>query len=282
MSASAKYKTDECATKYPILMVHGMGFRDRRHLNYWGRIPKKLASRGARIYYGRQDSAGSIESNAKVVAESLLSALDHFGTEKVNIIAHSKGGLEARYIACTMGLADRIASITTINTPHNGSKTVDALMKLPKPLIAAAGGITNIWMRLLGDKAPDAGRAFLQFTTGYAEQFNRENPTPEGVLCRSYCFKMKHALSDITMTVPYLVVKHFDGENDGLLSEASVKWEGFGGVYTSAGGRGISHADEVDLRRHRFTRKPPANDHEISDIADFYIARVAELKAMGL
>lgn len=273
---------DDCATKYPVLLIHGMGFRDRKHLNYWGRIPRRLERHGAKIYYGGQDSAGSIESNAAAVAKRLNDVLELSGAEKVNIVAHSKGGLEARYIACTMGMADRIASITTVNTPHNGSRTVDALMKLPKPLVNAAGALTDLWFRILGDRTPDAGRAFLQFTTEEAERFNAENPTPEGVYCRSYGFKMKHPLSDITMTIPYLVVKRFDGENDGLLSERAVRWENFRGMYTSASGRGISHCDEVDMRRMRLTRKAPANEYEISDITDFYIAKVAELKALGL
>lgn len=40
-----------CKTKYPILMVHGVFFRDSKYLNYWGRIPKELSQNGATIYY---------------------------------------------------------------------------------------------------------------------------------------------------------------------------------------------------------------------------------------
>ena len=36
----------EINLKYPILMVHGMGFRDRKYLNYWGRIPGTLEKAG--------------------------------------------------------------------------------------------------------------------------------------------------------------------------------------------------------------------------------------------
>ena len=48
-----------CATKYPILMVHGVFFRDFRYLNYWGRIPAELEKNGARIFYGNRQSACS-------------------------------------------------------------------------------------------------------------------------------------------------------------------------------------------------------------------------------
>ncbi len=271
----------ECATRYPLLMVHGMGFRDRKHLNYWGRIPAKLIRRGAKVFYGGQDSAGSVGDNAARLAKSLEAALESSGAEKVNIIAHSKGGLEARLLA-SMGYADRIASISTINTPHNGSLTVDRLMRLPRPLIKLAARLTDLWMKLLGDECPDSMSCFELFTTAAAERFNAENPVPEGVLCQSFAFKLKNARGDLTMLIPYLVVKRFDGENDGLLSERAVRWARFRGVYTSASGRGISHPDEVDIRRMRFSRKPPANDHEIADITDFYIRLVSELKSKGL
>lgn len=28
--------------KYPVLLVHGMGFKDYKLVNYWGRIPETL------------------------------------------------------------------------------------------------------------------------------------------------------------------------------------------------------------------------------------------------
>ena len=52
-------------------MVHGMGFRDRKHLCYWGRIPKALESRGANVFFGHQDAVGSVEGNADTIAKSL-------------------------------------------------------------------------------------------------------------------------------------------------------------------------------------------------------------------
>ncbi|MGN0633072.1 MAG: esterase/lipase family protein [Oscillospiraceae bacterium] len=273
--------SDCCALKYPILLVHGMGFRDRRYLNYWGRIPKYLEAHGARIFYGNQDSAATIEENARVVGESLKTALDAAGAEKVNIIAHSKGGLEARYLISSLGMADKVASLTTVNTPHNGSITVDKLLKLPDILVRAAGKLTDLCMKLLGDKNPCAYNVFYQFTTSAAQRFNEENPDCGGVYYQSFGFKMKGALSDITMVVPYLVVRHFEGENDGLLSERAVSRGEFHGMYTSTSRRGISHADEVDVRRMRFSKKRSEDPLEISDIRDFYLSVVSELKKKG-
>lgn len=39
--------------KYPLLMVHGMGFRDNRVIGYWGRIPKALEKCGAEVFFRR-------------------------------------------------------------------------------------------------------------------------------------------------------------------------------------------------------------------------------------
>ena len=272
---------NECATKYPILLLHGMGFRDRKYLGYWGRIPKRLEAKGAKLFYGNQDSNATIEKNAEMVAENLSEILKITGAEKVNIIAHSKGGLEARYMISSLGLADKVASLSTINTPHNGSRTVDRLLKFPRPIIKLGSKCADIWMRMLGDKSPDTFKVLYQFKSSSAAHFNEDNPAAEGVYYQSFWFKMKHAFSDMSMVIPYLVVKLFEGDNDGLLPEHSVIYGNYRGMYTSSSGRGISHADQVDLRRMRLTRKKPKNDHEISDITEFYVQLVSEHKEMG-
>lgn len=53
-----------CSTKYPILLVHGVFFRDTKYFNYWGRIPKELETNGATIFYGNHSSAASIADSA--------------------------------------------------------------------------------------------------------------------------------------------------------------------------------------------------------------------------
>ena len=65
--------------KYPILLVHGMGFHDHRIFNYWGRIPRKLEAQGNRIFYGKQDSHGSAESNGRFLYGRLQEILEETG-----------------------------------------------------------------------------------------------------------------------------------------------------------------------------------------------------------
>lgn len=264
--------------KYPILMIHGMGFRDYKLLNYWGRIPRRLKRLGCTIYYGYQDSNASIESNAELLVHRIHDIIEKSGAEKLNVIAHSKGGLDIRYAISTLGIGDKIASVTTLSTPHNGSLTVDALLKVPDIWIRFGSKCTDIWMKILGDKKPDTYSAIQSFRTNQAEKFNRENPDLEGIYYQSYAFAMKHAFSDIFLFWTYLVVYLFEGENDGLLAPRATKWTNFRGVYRGNSGRGISHCDEVDMRRHRLTRKP---GNDISDIVEFYVGIVRELEELG-
>ena len=81
-------------TKYPILMVHGVFFRDSDFFNYWGRIPADLEKNGATIFYGDQESAASVDECGKQLATKIKEIVEKNGCEKVNIIAHSKGGLD--------------------------------------------------------------------------------------------------------------------------------------------------------------------------------------------
>ena len=180
--------------KYPLLMVHGMGFRDNRVIGYWGRIPKALEKCGAEVFFGGQDSNGSIEGNAAQLKKTIEAVLRQTGAEKVNIIAHSKGGLEARYLISTMGMADKVASLTTISTPHNGSVTVDRLMDIvPQPLVKLGCGVTDLWFRILGDKSPDTYSAVNSFKTNSADIFNKKSRQPRRILSElRFCHEKAH------------------------------------------------------------------------------------------
>lgn len=273
-------KVIDCNTRYPIMLVHGTGFRYRKHLNYWGRIPAALEERGATIYYGHQDSWGNIEQNAGVLKRNLLRILEETNCKKVNIIAHSKGGLEARYMISTLGMANHVASLTTVATPHHGSKSMDFLLKLPSWLYRIAAFFVNRFFRILGDKQPDFFTTTRQFSTTYANTFNEQNPDAPSVYYQSYAAVMKNPFSDLLMFWPNLCVGFIEGENDGLVTPESATWTNFRGILRGKTSRGISHADEVDLRRMKFSKKSSADG--VTDIREVYITLVSELKEMGL
>lgn len=88
-------QNETCKTNYPLVLVHGVFFRDRKYFNYWGRIPEELIRNGEAVYYGEQQSAAGTEAAAAELKERILQIVKQTGCSKVNIIAHSKGGLES-------------------------------------------------------------------------------------------------------------------------------------------------------------------------------------------
>ena len=269
---------NRCETKYPIVLIHGAGFRDLKWPVYWGRIPSVLEEHGAKIYYGLQDCWASIETNASAIAVRIDEILEETGAEKVNLIAHSKGGLEARMTASSLGYGDRIASITTIATPHHGSKTIDQLFSFPKGLFRSAAFAVNNWIKIVGDKKPDFLSVCEGFTTSSMIRFNRDNPDVPGVYYQSYACIMSHPFSDINLSTANFVLNRIEGPNDGLVSAESASWGENVHILRTGVFRGISHLDAIDLRRMPFTRK---KDAEICDICDVYVGIAADLKQRG-
>jgi len=274
MAKGKKSKTsgDRCKTKYPIVLIHGHGWRDGKLFSYWGRIPKTLESQGAEIYYGNQDAYGSIEENAKIIKRSVQKALKRSGSEKVNLIAHSKGGQEARRMISKLKMGAYVASLTTISTSHHGSRTMDFAFRFPKIFFKIAAVFVNFRFKMMGDKKPDFYQSSLEMTAKYCTKFNKRHPDAEDVYYQSYAPVMKYPISDPFMMLSYLVVKIFDGDNDGLVGEWSTKWGDFQGVLKGKYIRGISHADSCDL--YRFNT-PGLN------VPQIYVGIVERLKKKG-
>lgn len=265
--------------QYPVLLVHGMCVRDSEKFSSWGRIPKYLSDTGIPVFYGHQDGLSDIKSNAMYLSKRIDEILLETGAEKVNIIAHSKGGLDSRYAITNLGMGEKVASLTTIATPHNGSKTVDLLMKLPDFFVRFVASCGNFWYKKFGDKKPNCYEVFHCFTTENMRLFNENTPDHPSVYYQSYAFVMKNAFSDFLLFLPHTLVKWVEGDNDGLLTPESVKWTNFRGVYRASGRRGVSHLDEIDIRRAPvFVRDKEAT----VDIIDFYANLVKELQYRGL
>ncbi len=270
---AARAENEICKTKYPIVMVHGIFFRDWQYMNYWGRVPATLIRNGATVFYGNQQSAKSIPESAAELKEQIERVLAETGAEKVNIIAHSKGGLDSRYAISSLGLGDRVATLTTINTPHGGSDMVDYLMgKMPEKIVNWIADRYNSIFRKLGDKEPDflAGvgdlsPARIKTLAPYMED------CPE-VSYRSCMSVMKSVFSaGLPLNVGYLIIKKLNGRSDGLVWE-NAAIHGEHRMVTAKGIRGISHGDTIDLFRENI---------EGYDVREFYANLVAELKNQG-
>lgn len=285
-SAEAEFETEKweldevraeseiCKTRYPLLLVHGVFFRDFRYLNYWGRIPKELMRNGARVYYGQQQSAASVEDSGRELAGRIREIVAETGCEKVNIIAHSKGGLDSRAAIAHAGCGPYVATLTTVNTPHRGCIFAEYLLgKVPEAVRQKMADVYNTTLKKLGDTDPDFLAAVTDLTESACLRRNEETPDDPGVVYESvmsYCKKARHGKFPLNVTYP--VVKHFDGLNDGLVSVESARWGGAFTLLEPKGKRGISHGDVVDLNRENIKG---------FDVREFYVNLVSDLKKRG-
>jgi triacylglycerol lipase len=188
---------DKINLKYPVLLIHGAGFRDKifGFINYWGRIPKYLEKHGIKIFYGGTDAWGTIEKNAEKLKEKILHIKNEYKIERINIIAHSRGGLEARYLINELQMGEFVVSLTTISTPHRGARIMNIGFFIPTFLYKFAAIFVNIWNKIIGDKNPDFYTSSLELSEKYCTEFNKKYPNKENIYYQSYVSKLKYFLA---------------------------------------------------------------------------------------
>ena len=267
-----------CQTRYPIFMVHGIFFRDWQFFNYWGRIPAALKKNGAQVYYGKQQSARSIADSAQELAEQMRAVLAESGAEKLNIIAHSKGGLDVRYAMQELGMAKHVARLTTINTPHQGCQWVEnLLMRIPVPLTEKIAGYYERVFRGLGDKNPDFLGGVRDLTASRCARFNASHPVQPDIPHHCIMSEMRNVLSaPFPLWLGYLCSRSADRSCrcDGLVPVDAAKLDGVPfTLLPRTRFRGISHGDMIDLNRENI---------EDFDVREFYVGIVKDLKEKGL
>lgn len=270
----ARCESRLCKTKYPLLLVHGVFFRDVKYLNYWGRIPGELEANGAKVFYGKQQSAASIEKSAEELLLRIKNIVRDTGCGKVNVIAHSKGGLDSRYLISCLGGDEYVASLTTINTPHRGCIFAEYLLnKASDSFKTTLAAKYNRTMERLGDKDPDFISAVTDLTCSRCEAINTIAKDKETVFYQSVGSAARNARSGkFPLNVSYPLVRHFDGKNDGLVSVESARWGDNFTLISVPGKRGVTHADVIDLNRENI---------DGFDVREFYVELVADLKEKG-
>lgn len=263
-----------CATKYPILLVHGVCFRDSKLFNYWGRIPAELKRNGAEVFYGEHQSARAVEDSAREIAERIKYIVNTTGCEKVNIIAHSKGGLDSRYAVSVLDAAPFVASITTVNTPHRGCIYADYLLgKIPESTQLSVAEKYNAAARKLGDINPDFLAAMRDLTASRCIERNSTVTDVPDIYYQSIGSILDGALKTrFPMSLSFPLVKHFDGRNDGLVSESSFPWGERYECIEVKTRPGVSHMEIIDLGRENVPD---------FDVREFYVQLVSDLRQRG-
>lgn len=263
-----------CQTRYPLLMVHGVFFRDYEHLNYWGRIPGELIQNGATVYYGEHHSAASVRDCATELCQRIEDIVRETGCEKLNVIAHSKGGLDMRAAIALTPAASHVASLTTINTPHRGCEYADYLLgKIPESQQQVIARTYEAAASRLGDTDPDFMAAVTDLTASACASLNETIADDPNVLYQSIGSVMSRPTSGrFPLNMTHSIVGLFDGRNDGLVGEQSFPWGSSFRLLTPTGRRGISHGDVIDLNRENI---------DGFDVREFYVQLVADLKQRG-
>lgn len=166
-----------CHTQYPIVLSHGLfGYAGRiGFYSYWSDIPEVLRNCGATVFIAHVSQAHHTSERGEQLRNQLVS----WGYKKYNLIGHSHGGLDARYVL--ENYPDLVASVTTIGTPHRGSKVADRLISrlnihsAAETITAWLGNILGYSIGFLSGHInwQNARLALQSLTTPALEEFNR-------------------------------------------------------------------------------------------------------------
>ncbi|PTB78011.1 alpha/beta-hydrolase [Trichoderma longibrachiatum ATCC 18648] len=248
--------------KHPIVLAHGLlGFSEIKVLpylpaiEYWHGIKQALVANKCSVIATSVPPSGSIEERAEKLAADILAqtSLSNRDDKKlvrdggrqgeansspvVNIIAHSMGGLDARYMISRLrprGI--KVASLVTIATPHRGSPFADYLVESDTSPLHLPRLYSVIRRAGLGTSA------FGQLTTRYMrDEFNPRVPDVEGVRYFSYGAMIDEPSLLGAFRVPHGVIWDREGENDGLVSVRSSRWGEYKGTLV-----GVSHLDLIN------------------------------------
>jgi triacylglycerol lipase len=255
---------------YPIVLAHGFfGFRDFAgvdFIHYFQGVAEHLAKQGeTRVFTPTVDPF----NDSTFRGEQLLARVEEIvrttGAKKVNLIGHSQGGLDVRYVAHHR--PDLVASVTTFATPHHGTPLSDDFELIDNPFTSwAFDGIVKLLGRPLWDEIghdTSITKSFRQFSADAIDDFNDEiTDAPgipywsiagrsAGVLAERECHSASsptwiskwNRTKDTTealLKVPQVIISNLHGmPNDGLVPIESTKWGTFLGCVPA------DHFDEI-------------------------------------
>jgi triacylglycerol lipase len=216
-------------TTYPIILAHGIcpfdkliqpfsdvDNRDDDRLHYFREIRSTLRQNGFLAFHSRVSWAADLERRASDLKKEITRVTEDFSRwERVHIIAHSMGGLDARHMIFRYQMQDRVASLTTIGTPHLGTAFADWGVK--------RFGILLDMVRPLGLNL----EGFKDLTRKSCKKFNditRDFEKKNGVLYQTIAGVQPVNRIFRPLRFSYRIIWREEGENDGLVSLKSATW----------------------------------------------------------
>ncbi len=280
-----------CATKYPIILVHGVALGDSTlGFNYFGRIPNYLRSRGAKVEGGEQDAWSTGSENALQLKNKIAAIKAKYNVTKVNIIAHSKGGIDTRYMfKLYPETISWVASFTALSSPMKGSVLADIVLGVvPTWAQPYIGNIVNvIGMIIQGDDSPDSLAAGYQLKRSVMADFNTSVNSVDsltsgrsGVYTQSYAARIKGIVLDLALQATGVCMslsQAGEGPNDGAVWVESSKYANYKGEVSGASWcGGVTHFGIVDRGILLFPGFTPG-----FSARDFFVSIVSDLKTRG-
>lgn len=231
-------------TNYPTIFVHGVFVKDFGPIKAFGKLPKLLRKDGYNVFYSNVDSFGTIENNAKILKGEIEHILKEANKEKVNIIAHSKGGIDSRYMISKLEMKTKVANLITIATPHYGSELADDILKAPKFILKILNFFINLFSKIYGDTKPNAIVVGKQLTVNYMENFNKEVLPSNQVNYYSYSTCLKKNTDDFFFSLIRMIFKTINKKpNDGMVRVDSMK---YGNYMGDAIDKSLSHRQIIN------------------------------------
>jgi triacylglycerol lipase len=226
---SAPAPTATARRCWPIVLVHGFaGWKKLGPVDYYWHVPKRLSGAGFEVLVTGTSPVNRIEPRARALAAQILAQYPDPHV-KLNLIAHSMGGLDARYAISVLGLGPRVASLTTIGTPHRGTTVSDVVTGfVPGPAFTFSN---FLFFRLGWDIT-----CTEQLSSKYLRNtFNPVVQDDPAVAYFSYAgvadpLGMTGHLLEPELAATWWATKQREGANDGLISVASAKWGTFKGT----------------------------------------------------
>ena len=218
--------------RLPIVLAHGIARFDvlleilkqklklpdtsvGERFHYFKGIKPHLEAQGFTVSHPNQDFAGPVTLRSEQLKQRVEEVLAQTGAAKVHIIAHSMGGLDARHMIVDLGMAGKVASLTTIGTPHRGTILADHVLSHGGVLVMDfLNRVTNV-------------EGFTDLTIASCEQFNRraeDSEASNSVVYQTYASAEDFRRVFAPLIPSWLFIREQEGRNDGLVPIASQQW----------------------------------------------------------
>lgn len=270
-------------TKYPIVLAHGApGFDMLLGIEYFYKIAGELKNQGHQVFVTEVSTLNTPVVRGNQLADQIEQILAITGKQKVIVIAHSTGGLDARYATRFRLGADKVAAVVTVATPHRGSSFADQIGAIfaggdgmPSGDLGLAMMTFLNWIGAAlngnGQLPQDAAAALFYMAPAGAAVFNAQTTNVPGVLYWSYAGTRQSWLSfDLSDPLMALLgsIAYGSRPNDGFVEVASARWGTEKNLNLNA-----NHLDEIN---HLFGSTGSWS------ATGFYKGIASELKNLGL